>query len=371
VHEPSAESLAAGAEGEHRGHARRRRLVIIALVVLVLGAAATSFGWDIGSWIKEISHTLKSVPAGYLVGAIACLTVQTTATAWAWFSVLRYAYPRSRVLWREVYAVYATAVALNFVLPANLGTVVMLVMFNSMIAAASFAGVTGGFAIHKVFYTAIGSAVYLYLFLTVGGSFDLQFGFVSEQPVAFAILVAGGATLIFLVARAMRSRLARWWEQAKEGGRIITDPRTYVWGVLLPEAISWVAMLGVIALFLAAYSIPITFHTLMSIVGGNSLANMTAATPGSAGLVQGFNALSLKGIVPASTATAYSVSQQLVSTVWAILLAIALMVHAFGLREGKEMVSRSYAEARERAAEETPARKARRQARRRGGAPSA
>ncbi len=43
--------------------------------------------------------------------------------------------------------------------------------------------------------------VYLYLFLSVSGSFDIKFAFVHEHPWATVIVFAGGAFLIFLVAR--------------------------------------------------------------------------------------------------------------------------------------------------------------------------
>ena len=80
-----------------------------------------------------------------------------------------------------------------------------------------------------------------------------------------------------------------WWDEAKDGGQIAAKPRRYLTLVAAPEAISWLAMLGTIAVFLAAYDIPVTFHTLMSVTGGNSIANMTSVTPGGAGVVQSFN----------------------------------------------------------------------------------
>src|ERR1019366_8837010 len=120
---------------------------------------------------------------------------------------------------------------------------------------------------------------------------------------------------LVMVARVLRPKLREWWEQAKEGGEILTHRGAYVRRVLLPETISWLAMLGIISVFLAAYKIPVSFHTLMRVVAGNSVANATSVTPGGAGVVQGFNVLSLKGITSSANATSYSVAQQLVSTV--------------------------------------------------------
>jgi uncharacterized membrane protein YbhN (UPF0104 family) len=342
------------------GHGRIHpmRILIGALVVVVFGAAATLAGWDITGWFKHIWDAITSIPIGYVIAAIALITLQTTATAYAWYWILRYGYPDSDVRWIQVLACYAAAVALNSVLPANLGTLVMLLMFTTIIAAATFAGVLAGMAVEKIFFTLIGAFCYVYLFLTVDGSFSLQLGFVSEHPWATAILLVGLAVLLFLVGRVLRQRVKQWWKQAKVGGQILVHRRAFLGRVVLPEAISWVAMLGVIAVFLSAYNIPVSFHILMRVVAGNSIANVSSVTPGGAGVVQGFNVLSLKGVTSASNATAYSVSQQLLTTVWGILFAIALLVRAFGWSDGKTLVAQSYSEAREKKAEHSAARKA-------------
>ncbi len=346
------------------GRVHVHRLLIAALVVVMIGAAATLFGWDISGWFKHLWNTVTSISVGYLLAAIVLVTVQTTTTAFAWYSILRFAYPESDVRWIQVLACYAAAVALNSVLPANLGTLTMMLMYTSIIAAAAFAGILAGFAVQKIFYSLIGTACYVYLFLTVGGSFDLQLGFISEHPWATVILIASVAMLVFLVVRVMRERIREWWQEAKVGGRILVHPRAYFGRVVFPEAISWVAGLGIIAVFLAAYNIPVSFHTIMRVVAGNSIANITSVTPGGAGVTQGFNVLSLKGITSSPNATAYSVAQQLVVTAWGLLFAIAVVVRAFGWTGGKTLVSQSYGQAREKSSEQSAQRKAKRQAKR-------
>ena len=344
------------------GKVRVERVLMILLVLVIIGAAATLLGWDVTGWAKHIWDTVKSISIGYLIAGIALITLQTTATAYAWYSILRFAYPAGGVRWLQVLACYATAVALNFVLPANLGTLVMLLMFTTIIAGCAFAGAAAAYVVQKIFYSLIGMACYLYLFLSVGGSFSLQLGFAREHPWAAVVLLVAVVMLLVLVARVRRHRIEVWWEEAKGGGSILTQPRLYLTRVLAPEVVSWLAMLGIIAVFLAAYNIPVSFHTLMRVVAGNSMANMTSVTPGGAGVVQGFNVLSLKGITSSANATAYSVAQQLVTTIWSILFAIVLLIRAFGWTDGKTLVSRSYSEAREKSAEQAEARKAKREA---------
>jgi uncharacterized membrane protein YbhN (UPF0104 family) len=102
-------------------------------------------------------------------------------------------------------------------------------------------------------------------------------------------------------------------------------------------------------MFLTAYDIPATFDTLMRVVAGNSIANVTSVTPGGAGVTQAFNVASLKGITTSANATAFSVSQQLVMTAWNILVAIVLVIWAFGWTEGRSLVEKSYRQAKDQA----------------------
>src|SRR4051794_35619834 len=218
------------------------------------------------------------------------------------------------------------------------------------------------YGVQKIFFVLIGAFPYLYLFLTVGGSFAIKFEFVKTHPWATVTLLVGGGLLLFLVGQMLWPRVLKWWDRAKDGGAILAYPRKYFLQVFLPEGISWVASLGVIAVFLAAYSIPVTFDTLMRIVAGNSIANVTSVTPGGVGVTQAFNVASLEGVTTSANATAYSVTQQLVITAWNILMALVLVTWAFGWSGGRSLIEQSYGEAKEKAAEQQAARRARKEA---------
>jgi hypothetical protein len=72
----------------------------------------------------------------------------------------------------------------------------------------------------------------VYLLLALSGSINLQFGFISAHAISIIALFSGTAVPVFL----------------------------------------------------AAYEIPVTSDTLMRAVAGNSIANVTAVTPGGAGV---------------------------------------------------------------------------------------
>ena len=338
-----------------------RRLVMWALIVLVIGAAAELLGWDLRSWFHELWKTVTSISAASLVAAICLMIVQTTATAFAWYSILHYAYPE-RTKWRDILAGYAVSVALNGILPANIGTLVFLIMLTVLIGI-SFVAVLGAYAVEKIFFTVAGAFVYLYLFLSVGGSFDISFDWVHKHPLATVVVFGGGALLLVLLARQFWPHVVEWWQKAKEGGAILARPGRFFGRVFLPSFIGWCAMLATIGVFLNAYGIPVSFDTLMHVAGGNSLANVTSFTPGGVGVTQAWNVASLQHVASSKDATAYSVAQQLVGTAWNIVYALILMIWAWGWGGGKRLVTDSYAEAKRRQAEEQEKRRAKKAAR--------
>jgi uncharacterized membrane protein YbhN (UPF0104 family) len=357
-------SVAADAATERPDRLSRwKRMLTWIAVIVVIGALARLLGWDISGWLDDVWDTVTEISAGYIVAAVVLKSVQTTAAALSWYGILRYAFP-GRVRWLDILAAYAASVALNSILPANLGTFAMLIMFTTIIAGATFAAILGGYAVQKIFWTLIGCFVYLYLFLSVGGSFDIKFAFVHEHPWATGLVVLGGAYLLYVFIRRLWPRVLRWWDEAKEGGSVLVHPRKYFLWVFTPSLASWLAGLAVMGVFLAAYGIPVTFDTLMRISGGNSIANVTSVTPGGAGVTQAFNVASLKGIASSQDATAYSVAQQLVTTAWNLIFGIVLVVWAFGWSGGKRLVGDSYEEAKAKAAEQKAARAAKKAAKR-------
>jgi uncharacterized membrane protein YbhN (UPF0104 family) len=321
-------------------------------------------GVDVAGWISSMWDALGGIGLGYLAAGWTLQTLQTSLTAVAWYSILRAAYPRAPVPYRQVLAAYATGVALNGFLPANIGTFVMLLMFAAIIPGANFAGVVGGMLVQKIFFTLAGAFVYIYLFASVQGTFERQFKLPHDRPFLTLALIAGALMLIAVLVRLFRRRLRGVVAKAKQGGAILARPRAYLLRVALPSFAAWLAKFGVIAVFLSGYGIAVTFHTVMSVMGGNSIANTVSVTPGGVGVNQATNVAALSDVTDAATATAYSLGQQLAVTAWNVGFAVVLVVWAFGWTGGKILVEKSYADAKVRVDEQKAQRAAKRAARR-------
>jgi uncharacterized membrane protein YbhN (UPF0104 family) len=336
---------------------KRRRVVkivawLVALVLLLV--VLRLLGVNVWGWLTELWDSVNDISLGYVVLGCIFQGLQTVLTALGWYGILRYAYPRG-VTFMPVLAAYATGVALNNFLPANIGTFVTLLMYVAVVRGSTFPGVLAGYVVQKIFYFAIGTLIYLYLFIAVAGSFEFQFGnerdAITNHPLLVLGIVVGGIFLLVLLLRVFWTWVKKMWARAKQGAAILGDLRAYLRLVLIPQLGGYVAKVMVIIVFLAAYSIPVTFGSVMSVLGSNQLANILSFTPGGVGVNQAFNSFALGSYTDATTATAYSISQQLITTAFNVGFAIVLVCVVFGWSGGSSLVRSSYADAKVKAGE--------------------
>jgi uncharacterized membrane protein YbhN (UPF0104 family) len=325
-----------------------RRLTRVALWV---GGSALAvyvldlLGIPVDDWISELFDKLGEIPAWAIVVGVLLQTANTALAALAWFGILR-ATPLGGVSYRIVLASYATAVALNSFLPANIGTWVMLLMFTALFAGATFPMMFSGIVVQKIPFTVFNVALYLYLFLSVAGSFSVKLGFLSDHTGLVVAIILGAVVLLVFLARIFRKKLAGLREQVMVGGAVLGTPRRFLIDVVAPSLGSYLARLAIVGVFLAAYGIPATFHDIATVTASNSISNTMSATPGGVGVTQALNSVALSGSTDAATATAYSISQQLVTSAWNIVFAVVMVSWVFGWRGGKDLVESSYVDAK-------------------------
>jgi uncharacterized membrane protein YbhN (UPF0104 family) len=347
----------------------RKLLRIAAWIVgtLLVLVALHLAGIDVLGWFESLWDTMSEISIGYIIAGCLFQGLQTVLTALGWYGILRYAYPGG-VTYMPVLAAYATGVALNNFVPANMGTFVSLLMYVAIVQGATFPGVLGGYVVQKIFYFVIGTLIYIYLFAAVAGSFDYQFGnewdAISGHPVLVLGIIAGAIFLVAILLRIFWAWVKKMWEKAKQGAAILGDLRAYVKWVLLPQMGGYAAKVMVIIVFLAAYGIPVTFGSVMSVLGSNQLANILSFTPGGIGVNQAFNSFALESYTSTTTATAYSLGQQLVTTAFNVGFAILLICIVFGWQGGSKLVKDSYEDAKVKKDEMSEDRREKRDAKR-------
>ena len=147
---------------------------------------------------SQLWDQIEAIPPGYIVAALIFQTGQTFFAGLSYYGILSAAYPGEVFLWPIVTA-YAVGVAMNGFLPANIGTFVTLFMFVTIIPSCTFGGSIAAYLVQKIFFTIAGTFVYLYMFLSVPGAFDVSFGRETSHP---------GATLLVVVVS--RSASSCW-----------------------------------------------------------------------------------------------------------------------------------------------------------------
>ena len=336
-------------------HRRIRKIAIWLVGLALFWFLLQLLGVNVRDWLSSLWDQLTAIweaNPGYIIGALIFQTGQTLFAGLAYYGILKAAYKDEVKVW-PVLAAYSVGVAMNGFLPANIGTFVTLVMFVAIIPSCTIAGAIAAYLVQKIFYTLAGTFVYLYMFLSVPGAFDVSFGREHRHPVLVLVIVAAAIVGLVVLGRIFWRQVKKLWAQARTGGVILSTPRRYLARVFLPSFLGWLCKAAVTAIFLAAFAIPVTFESVMWVFGSGSLANVASFTPGAVGVTQATNALALKSCcnVPNSVAIDYSTAQQLVTTAWDQAVAILLVCWVFGWSGGRQLVGESYAEAKTRAAD--------------------
>ena len=358
----------------HRGlpfgdPSRRQRLVKvgawlvgIALAVVVLRL----LGVDVIGWLSDLWDQIKDIPTGYMVAALAFQTGQTLLAGLSYYGILRAAYPGQVEFWPIVTA-YAVGVAMNNFLPANIGTFVTLIMFVAIIPTATFAGSIAAYLVQKIFFTIAGTFVYLYLFLSVPGSFTENLGNLSEHPVASIAIAVGAVVLIVILGRIFWRQVKKLWAQGQAGRR---DP-------LAPEGVPH-ARVSPVAPLVAVQAdrdrdlpgrIRDPGHVRVDHVGdrlGLARQHRLRSRPARSGSPRRRtrSRSTRAAMSPTSVAVDYSTAQQLITTAWNVLFALVLVILVFGWTGGKLLVGESYGDAKVKVADQKTQRAAKKEAKR-------
>jgi len=153
------------------------------------------------------------------------------------------------------------------------------------------------------------------------------------------VVVALIALLYFLWPR-LKPWLRTEWQKAKEGAAIFNDWGRYARGVALPSAASFGCRIGVNAVFMAAFSIPVTAFTVFLVASSHMLSGLFAITPGGVGQTQALDVATLRGSAPSGDIAAFSITQDSILTIWNVVLGVIVMTWAFGFRQMKELFTK-------------------------------
>lgn len=256
---------------------------------------------------------LATLDPRWLAVALALQLANIGFRATAWRTVLRAAYPGTRIGLVEVGAAYAAGVAVNAYTPARAGEAVKVALLRLRLHGTSLPTIAASSSVILVFDAFMGGAL-----LVSAWALGVVPALPSPSPttVLAAAAVLGLSAVLLRLSGRVRAHL-------RQGGAILGTPRAYLRGVALPQLGAWSCRLGVAFAMLAAFGLPATLPLAAIVVVAGGLSTLVPATPGGAGTQQLLVVYVLHSVVSAASALSFAIGMQLGVTLVNTLVGLA------------------------------------------------
>jgi uncharacterized membrane protein YbhN (UPF0104 family) len=301
-------------------------------------------------------HHLQEVKWTPLGLAIACHVAKLLFRARAWQNIVRASYPESRLKYRSALGAYTTGVGVNSIAPARGGDLIKLYLVKHRTEGSKYPTLAATLVVETLFDFFVAGAMMVWA-LTLGvlpahqvysriPTVDWKFLLRHEEATAIGLVVLFAVGIVvFLWAR---RKVEDFWARVKLGFVILQDRRRFFFGVIVPQAISWVLRLGTLYFMLRAFGVRATVHNALLAQVVDSLSTLFPATPGGAGTKQGLIVYVFRGSAISKTLLlAFSVGMNIAITIANVVLGLIAM--------GLMARTLSFKKLRSRAAEEQPA----------------
>jgi Lysylphosphatidylglycerol synthase TM region len=302
---------------------------------------------DLWDWVVGVFVRIGDVSVYWLVLALALKTAESALIALSWRNILHAAYPRAGLSFKTAWGASQGGSGINAVTPAQAGTAAMIGIFRTNIPGSTVTGVASATVVQWLFFTA--ASVLMVILLAIvrprsvskGTPSNETGGFFASHPILVPIIVVAAIAVVVLLWPRLKPRLLSLWHNAKQGAAIFSDWGRYAREVALPSGASFGCRIGVNVVFMAAFGIPVTAFTVFLVASSHMLSQLFSITPGGVGQTQALDVATLRRYASTNDIAAFSITQDAVITLWNVLLAVAVMLWAFGYKQMKELLSKS------------------------------
>jgi uncharacterized membrane protein YbhN (UPF0104 family) len=262
----------------------------------------------------------------------------------ALWAAVQAAYPEARVRWRDVWGAYMVGYAVNNVFPLGGGNVGQLFLTRVSIPPASYPTIAAALSTGVIFDWFMGVLVVCFAF-TQGvfpkppdfsqlPAFDISF---FAANMRFTLFCLTALAVLFMVAFALLSaRVRAFWHRIRQGFTILHDRRRYRREMCTWQAASWVARFASYWALLDAFHIGGSVRNALLVLAVQVVASVFPFTPGGAGVQQAL----LIQIFRGASVAAFSVGQQIATTILTTALGFAALVLIFRFRSFREVIAR-------------------------------
>ncbi len=308
-----------------------------------LGDSLRSFTSAVGDFFAN----LAAVEWGGLGLGLAAFGVYLSLRAYAYFNVLRAAYPDERIAYRRIWGAYFAAYGFNNVIPARGGDVIRLFLTKTSVPNSTYPAVASSFAVELVFDLCIGVLVLAFAFsqgvfptlpeFASLPAFDLAF-FASHPQLLLFLLTACAIAGVVAVAL-LSARVRAFWAKVRQGLVILADRRRYLREVFAIQLVAWGFRFTAFWLLLDAFGVGGSVRNVLLVLGVNAVAALVPFTPGGAGVQQALLAKVFAGTAAGATVAAYSVGAQIAIAAACFAVGFAALLLIFRVRSFKQVLT--------------------------------
>jgi uncharacterized membrane protein YbhN (UPF0104 family) len=279
--------------------------------------------------------------------AVAAHLTKLVVVSRAWRNIVKAAYPRSRVRWRQMFGAYVSGTGVNAVIPARGGDAVKLFIAKRRVEGATYTTLVATVLLQTLFDMAVASCFILWA-ITQGALPgihvlpdlpSLDYGWAFRHPTAglilfVALLLFGGLLLLWIA-----ERIEDFKERVAQGFSAFRDRSYYLTRVIPFQVLDWTLRLVAVFCFLHAFGVPATLRNVLLVQVSQSLATVLPFSPGGIGTEQAFLVYLFRGVTSHSQALSFSVGMRVTLTIVNAAVgftAILLMLRTLRLREAVE-----------------------------------
>jgi uncharacterized membrane protein YbhN (UPF0104 family) len=284
--------------------------------------------------VQSFGGYLARVQWQYLCLAIAFHVAKTAVASLAWRNVVAASYPDRRVRWPALYGAYLAGVGVNAVIPARGGDLVKLFIAKRRIEGSTYTTLASTIAALTVFDLAVaftlvvwGVSIGVFPSLDVLPNLpDFDFGWFFRHPRAAIATAIAVVVAILLSGIWATRRIVAFKRRVAQGFAVFQDKRRYLRSVASWQALDWVLRVVTIYWFLRAFGVPASVHNAFLVQVSSSLSTVFPFSPGGIGTEQALTLYVLAGEAPRSALLAFSVGQNVTTTIVNGVLGLAAIL---------------------------------------------
>lgn len=306
-----------------------------------LGSSISSFANAVGDFFDSLSQ----IGLGSLTIGLAAFIAYLSIRSFAYFNVLRAAYPAEHIAFKRIWGAYIAAYGFNNVVPARGGDVIKLFLVKSSVPNSTYPAVGSSFFPEAIFDLTMGSLILLFAFsqgvfpkppdFADLDAFDLSFFAANPRFTLFLLTAIAVGSLVAFALLSDRAR--RFWMRVRQGVTILRDRRRFLREVYLVQLVAWCLRFTAFWFLLEAFNVGGSVKNVLLVLGVNAVAAAVPFTPGGAGVQQALLVKVFAGTATSATVAAYSVGQQVAIGATALLVGFLALVFIFGFRSFREV----------------------------------